>query len=161
MSSFVFAFLRWPNFVLRKRAIFVFGRVLLQDTAKHFNKIHNWNILIMLWYLGVVLIKEFNLTWFILHPNWHILARHHRHELWNRQCYATLYEWDNNFWYKILYFNCFNKFQDSPSKSRVPDPSSSTSSMMFSKSSSVSFPSSSFKISFKVVVEINPFPNHL
>ena len=60
----------------------------------------------------------------------------------------------------IFCFNCSKKFQDSPSKSRVPDPSSSTSSMMFSKSSSVSFPSNSFKISFNVVVEINPFPNH-
>merc|ERR1719206_1448372 len=42
------------------------------------------------------------------------------------------------------------------SKSRVPDPSSSTSSMMLLMSSSVNLLSNSRKISFRVSVEINP-----
>ena len=44
------------------------------------------------------------------------------------------------------------------SKSIVPDPSSSTSSMMLSRSSLVSLESNSLRISFNVSVEMYPFP---
>ena len=44
------------------------------------------------------------------------------------------------------------------SKSNVPDPSSSTSSMMLSRSSSVSLESNSLRISFRVSVEMYPLP---
>ena len=44
------------------------------------------------------------------------------------------------------------------SKSSVPDPSSSTSSMMLSRSSLVSLESNSLRISFNVSVEMYPFP---
>lgn len=47
-----------------------------------------------------------------------------------------------------------------PSKSRVPDPSSSTSSMIPSRSASVNLLSNSLRISFKVSVEMYPLPGN-